>query len=266
MTPEKALVAFQDRKIRRAWHNDEWYYSVVDVVEALTESPSPRQYWGVLKGREIQLLTICLQLKLLSADGKYYNTDCANTKSIFRIIQSIPSPKAEPFKLWLAQLGQERIEEIRNPELAIERARRYYEIKGYPLNWILKRLPSISIRNELTDEWKSRGISKDKDFAILTDEISKTIFDASVDEHKRLKRIDKGNLRDNMVDWELLLTILGEKAAVDITVAKNSKGFSECEKSALEGAEIAKNARKELEKKIGKSTISTKKIIECKNK
>lgn len=269
MTPEKALVAFQDRKIRRTWHNDEWYYSVVNVVGILIEQEdyfTARKYWNKLNQRlreeGSEVVTNCHQLKLIAEDGKLRKTDCANTKSIFRIIQSIPSPKAEPFKLWFAQLGQERIQEIQNPELAIERVRKYYEMKGYPLSWILKRLPSISIRNELTEEWKNRGISKDKDFAILTDEISKTIFGATVAEHKKLKKVDKGNLRHNMVDWKILLTILGEKAAVDITVAKDAKGFSECKNSALDGADIAKNARKQLEKKLGKHVVSNRKAIE----
>ena len=170
MEQTNALVVFQDKKIRRIWHNKEWYFSAIDVVEALTDSPSPRQYWGVLKSREDQLLTFCLQLKLPSADGKYYATDCANTQDMFRIIQSIPSPKAEPFKRWLAQVGYERIQEIENPELGQDRIKQYYELKGYPKEWIDKRLRGIAIRQELTDEWKNRGIQKETDFAILTNE------------------------------------------------------------------------------------------------
>src|SRR3989339_1193931 len=176
MDEHKALVVFQDKKIRRIWYDNEWYFSVVDVVEALTDSPSPRQYWGVLKGRENQLLTLCLQLKLPSADGKYYATDCANTKNMFRIIQSIPSPKAEPFKQWLAQVGYERIEEIENPELAQDRAKEYYELKGYPKDWIEKSLRGIAIRQELTDEWNKRDIKDQREYAILTAEISKAAF------------------------------------------------------------------------------------------
>jgi len=164
---------FQDKNIRRIWHNDGGYFSVVDVVEALTDSPSPRQYWGVLKSREKQLLTFCLQLKLRSSDNKYYATDCANTKNMFRIIQSIPSKKAEPFKQWLAQVGYERIEEIENPEIGQDRIKEYYELKGYPKDWIDKRLRGIAIRQELTDEWKNREIKTQKEFAILTNEIYK---------------------------------------------------------------------------------------------
>ena len=158
MDKDSALVAFQGKNIRRTWHQEEWWFSVTDIVQVLTDSPSPRQYWGVLKGREPQLLTFCLQLKLLSSDGKSYATDCANTKNMFRIIQSIPSPKAEPFKQWLAQVGYERIREIENPELAQNRVKEYYELKGYPKEWIDKRLRGIAIRQELTDEWKQRGI------------------------------------------------------------------------------------------------------------
>ncbi|MBS3122431.1 Bro-N domain-containing protein [Candidatus Woesearchaeota archaeon] len=258
MDKDKALVVFQDKKIRRIWHNDEWYYSVVDVVEALTDSLAPRQYWGVLKGRESQLLTFCLQLKLISADGKYYLTDCANTKSMFRIIQSIPSPKAEPFKLWLAKVGYERIQEIENPELAQDRVKEYYELKGYPKEWIDKRLRGIAIRQDLTDEWKSRGVQEEKDFGILTNEISKATFGKTIREYKEFKKLKKSNqnLRDHMTDWELILTMVGEKATTDITIAKDAKGFPQLKHTAKEGGDIAKNTRKELEQKTGKSIVS----------
>jgi len=201
MEKERALAVFQDKRIRRVWHNNEWYFSVVDVVEALTDSPAPRQYWGVLKGREKQLLTLCLQLKLLSADGKNYATDCANTKNIFRIIQSIPSPKAEPFKQWLAQVGYERIQEIENPELAQNRVKEYYELKGYPKDWIDKRLRGVVIRQELTDEWRDRGVVDETDFAILTNEITKATFGKTVGEYREFKRLTKPsqNLRDHIL-------------------------------------------------------------------
>ncbi|MDO8628060.1 MAG: Bro-N domain-containing protein, partial [Candidatus Diapherotrites archaeon] len=193
MNSENALVVFQDKKIRRIWHNEEWHFSIVDVIQALTDSPSPRQYWGVLKGRESQLLTFCLQLKLESSDGKMYETDCANTKSMFRIIQSIPSPKAEPFKQWLAQVGYDRIQEIENPELAQQRMKEIYEQKGYPKEWIDKRLRGIAIRQELTDEWKNRKVEDEKDFAILTNEISKATFGKTVKEYKEFKALKKKN-------------------------------------------------------------------------
>ena len=190
MEENKGLIVFQDKKIRRVWHNNEWYFSVVDVVEALTDSPSPRQYWGVLKGREIQLLTFCLQLKLMSADGKLYLTDCANTKNIFRIIQSIPSKRAEPFKQWLAKVGYERVQEIENPELAQRRMKEMYCAKGYSDEWIEKRVRGIAIRDELTDEWKNRGVDENKEYAMLTNEISKATFGKTVEEYKEHKTLE----------------------------------------------------------------------------
>ena len=191
MEEHNALVIFQGKQIRRLMVNNEWFFSVIDIVEALTDSPNPRNYWNMLKIREsehgIELYTNCVQLKLLSSDGKYYETDCANTKSLLRIIQSIPSRKAEPMKLWLAQVGYERIQEIQDPELAQNRAKSYYELKGYPKDWIEKRLRGIAIRQELTDEWKGREVTEEKEFAILTNEISKTAFGKTVEEYKELK-------------------------------------------------------------------------------
>jgi hypothetical protein len=176
MDSKEALVVFEGAKIRRIWHDDQWFFSVVDIIQILTDSSSPRQYWGVLKSRETQLLTICLQLKLPSSDGKYYTTDCVNTEKAFRLIQSIPSKKAEPFKQWLAKVGYERIQEIENPELAQERMKQLYEQKGYSQEWIEKRVRGIAIRQELTDEWKQRGIDKNLEYAILTNEISKAMI------------------------------------------------------------------------------------------
>ncbi|VVB81462.1 Uncharacterised protein [uncultured archaeon] len=261
----KALVVFQDKKIRRIWHDNEWYFSVVDVVEALTDSPNPRNYWNMLKAREsengIELYTFCVQLKLPAEDGKLRETDCANTKSLFRIIQSIPSPKAEPFKLWLAQVGYERIEEIQDPELAQNRVKQYYELKGYPKDWIDKRLRGIAIRQELTDEWKNREVTEEKDFAILTNEITKATFGKTVQEYKQFKKIQNQNLRDHMTDWELILTMVGEKATTDITIAKDSKGLEQCKDSAQEGGQIAHNTRTEIEQKTGKSLVSKENYI-----
>lgn len=261
MTDPNKIIVFQDKKIRRTWFNDEWFYSVVDIIEALTDSPTPRQYWGKVKDREfiqLELSQIWVQLKLKAADGKYYNTDCVNTKNAFRLIQSIPSKKAEPFKQWLAQLGKERIEEIENPELAQNRVKEYYELKGYPKEWIDKRLRGMTIRQELTDEWKKRGAEEQKDFVILTNEISKATFGKTVGEYKEFKRLKKPNqnLRDHMTDWELILNMIGEKATTDITITKDAKGFSKLKQTAKEGGNIAKNTRKELEQKIGKSIIS----------
>ena len=263
MCKKITLVVFQDKKIRRVWYKDEWYFSVVDVVEALTDSTDAKDYWYRLKKRElesggVELSTFCRQLKLQSSDGKYYASDCANTKNMFRIIQSIPSKKAEPFKQWLAQVGYERIQEIENPELAQNRVKEYYELKGYPKDWIDKRLRGIVIRQDLTDEWKSRSVQEEKDFAILTNEISKATFDKTTQEYKEFKGLKKKNqnLRDHMTDWELILTMVGEKATTDITVAKDAKEFSELKHTAKEGGDVAKNTRIELERKTGKSVIS----------
>lgn len=276
MEKDKALVVFQDKKIRRIWHNGEWHFSVVDIVFALSESDNPATYWRVLKHREPQLVTICNGLKLPAEDGKLRFTDCVNTKNAFRLIQSIPSPKAEPFKQWLAQVGYERIQEIENPEIAQDRVKQYYELKGYPKDWIDKRLRGIAIRQELTDEWKGRGVTKETEFAILTNEITKATFGKTVQEYKEFKNLEKKNqnLRDHMTDWELILTMVGEKATTDITVAKDSNGLDECKESANEGGQIANNTRKEIEQKTGKRIVSsdnflnldkTKKKIESQN-
>ncbi len=266
MNSKDALVVFEGTKIRRTWHDEQWYFSVVDVVQVLTDSPTPRQYWGKIKDREFQQLElspIWVQLKLPSVDGKSYKTDCSNTESMFRIIQSIPSPKAEPFKRWLAKVGYERIQEIENPELAQDRVKEYYELKGYPDDWIDKRVRGIAIRQDLTDEWKTRGIQEQKDFAILTNEISKATFGKTVGEYKKFKSLerDSQNMRDHMTDWELILTMVGEKATTDITISKDSLGFEECKDSAVEGGTIAKNTRKELEEKTGKSVISNENYL-----
>lgn len=270
MDQDKALVVFQGKGIRRVWYNEEWYFSVVDVVEALTDSNNPRNYWNMLKSREaeqgVELYTICVQLKLPAEDGKQRETDCANTKSMFRIIQSIPSKKAEPFKLWLAQVGYERIQEIENPELGQDRIKQYYELKGYPKEWIDKRLRGIAIRQELTDEWKGRGVTQENEFAILTNEISKATFGKTVQEYKEFKGISKKNqnLRDHMTDWELIFTMLGEKATTDITRTRDAEGFDECERSAKRGGEIASNARKELEQETKESVVSKNNFLDLK--
>ncbi|MGE0793649.1 MAG: Bro-N domain-containing protein [Candidatus Woesearchaeota archaeon] len=255
------LVVFEDKNIRRIWYNEEWYFSVIDVIEVLTNSPTPRQYWGKIKQREfveIELSPIWVQLKLPSSDGKSYLTDCANTKSLFRIIQSIPSKKAEPFKLWLAQVGYERIQEIENPEIGQDRIKEYYELKGYPKDWIDKRLRGIAIRQELTDEWKNRHITTKNEFAILTNEISKATFGMTIGDYKNFKQLQNTNqnLRDHMTDWELILTMIGEKATKEITQENNSQGFDDCKNSANKGGNIAKRTRKDLEKQLNKTIIS----------
>ena len=255
---EKSLVVFQDIKVRRLWHDNEWFYSVTDIILVLTNSKDEMAYWRKLKQRELQLVTICHGLKLPAKDGKLRYTDCVNTKNAFRLVQSIPSKKAEPFKQWLAQLAKERIEEIENPEIAQDRVKEYYELKGYPKEWIDKRLRGIAIRQDLTDEWKSRGVEEQKEFAILTNEISKATFGKTVGEYKKFKSLKRPNqnLRDHMTDWELILNMVGEKATTDITIAKDAKGLPELKHTAKEGGDIAKNTRKELEQKIRKSIVS----------
>jgi len=205
----KALVVFEDKKIRRVWHKDEWYYSVIDVVQALTDSSNPRNYWNMLKSRELEhevdLYTICVQLKMPAPDGKMRQTDCANTESMLRIVQSIPSRKAEPFKRWLAKVGYERVQEIENPELAQKRMKEIYKAKGYSDDWIEKRVRGIAIRDELTDEWDKRGIKTQKEYAILTAEISKATFGMTPSEYKKFKDLKRENLRDHMDDLELIV-------------------------------------------------------------
>ena len=257
------IKLFQDKKIRSAWNDEEeqWYFSVVDVVEALTDSPNPRQYWRKMKDRdlkEFESYPFWVQLKLQSADGKKYATDCANVKGLFRIIQSIPSPKAEPFKQWLAQVGYERMLEIENPELAQERMKELYEKKGYPKDWIDKRLRGIAIRQNLTDEWKRRGITLEQDYAILTAEISKATFGMTPSEYKEFKGLTKKNqnLRDHMDDLELIFTMLGERVTTEISQKEDPETFEESRQIAKRGGNVAGVARKETEKELGRS-VST---------
>ena len=257
---------FEDSKIRSFWDEEEqqWYFSVVDVVAVLTDSVNPRDYWFKMKKRVnsedgIELSTICRQLKMKSSDGKFYNTDTANVKALFRIIQSIPSPKAEPFKQWLSQVGYERILEIENPELAQERMKELYEKKGYPKDWIDKRLRGIAIRQNLTDEWKARGITKEKDFAILTAEISKATFGLTPSQYKEVKGLTKKNqnLRDHMTDLELIFTMLGERVTTEISQQEKPDSLRENKEVAKRGGKVAGVARKETEKELGHSVISS---------
>jgi hypothetical protein len=253
------IAIFRNKEIRRIIHNKEWYFSVVDVVAVLTDSPTPRQYWGKVKQREFiehQLSPIWVQLKLVALDGKKYDTDCANTEGLFRIIQAIPSLKAEPLKRWLAKVGYERVQEIENPELASKRAKLLYKLKGYPEDWIEKRMRSIAVRNELTDEWDKRGAERQKDYEILTAEISKATFDLKPFEHKKLKGLKRENLRDHMNDLELILTMLGESTTTEIHRSRDSQGLPKLKDDARSGGQIAGTARKQIERKTGKSIIS----------
>ncbi len=258
------IIKFEGKKIRRTWHKEEWYFSVTDIIEILTKSPGPRQYWGVLKSREPQLLTICLQLKLEASDGKKYKTDCVTRKGILRLVQSITSKKAQPFKEWLAHVGEDRLQEIENPELAQQRVKEYYEIKGYPKGWIEKRLRGIAVREELIDEWKERGVETSKEFAILTNEIAKATFDKSIQEHKNFKGLTKKNqnLRDHMTDLELIFSMLGEASTTEITKKDDAQGFNELSNVAKEGGNIAFEARERLEKRMNAKITSPKNHLE----
>lgn len=269
MTTTK-IALFKGKKIRRTLFQNEWWFSVVDVIEVLTDSTQPSKYWTAMKTRVknddgIELSTICRQLKLISTDGKKYATDCANTENIFRIVQSIPSPKAEPFKRWLAKVGFERVQEIENPELATKRTRMLYKLKGYSEDWIEKRMRGIAIREELTDEWQKRGAKEQKDYEILTAEISKATFGISPGEYKKVKGLKRENLRDHMDDFELIFTMLGERSTTEIHKTENSKGVLKLKKDAKRGGRIAGIAKEQLEKEIGRPVVSKKNFLLKKN-
>lgn len=256
------LAVFEDKQVRRVFHNGEWYFSIIDIIEVLTDSSNPRRYWSDLKIQLaenegfVQLYGKIVQLKLESIDGKKYLTDTANTETIFRIIQSIPSPKAEPFKRWLAKVGYERVQEIEDPELATQRTRAIYKAKGYSDEWIEKRMRGIAIREELTDEWDKRGIKIQREYAILTAEISKATFGMTPAEYKKHKNLRQENLRDHMTDLELIFSMLGEAATKEIAVNQNAQGFDENKAAAKTGGKIAGDARHQLEQESGKPVIS----------
>jgi len=263
MTQVNAIQLFEDKKVRTIWDEEQekWYISIIDVIEVLTNSPNPRKYWSVLKLRlkkeGSQLATNCSQLKMQSSDGKFYKTDVADTEQLFRLIQSIPSQKAEPFKLWLAQIASERLDEMQDPELTIDRALEQYLQLGYSENWINQRLKSIEIRKELTDEWKNIGLKEGQQFATLTDIISKSWSGKTTKEYKILKGLKKENLRDNMTNTELILNMLAEASTKDISQAVNPESFEESKKVAKQGGNVAKVALKELEAKTGKKVVSS---------
>ena len=263
MTKETAIKLFQDKKIRVHWDNDQekWYFSVIDVLGILTESENPRKYWSVLKTRlkkeGSEVATNCSRLKLLATDGKMRITDVADTEQILRLIQSVPSPKAEPFKLWLAIVGYERIEETEDPEKAFDRAMETYLKKGYSKNWINQRLKSIEVRKELTDEWDLRGVKKGLEYAILTDEITRAWAGLTTREYKELKDLKKENLRDNMTNLELVLNMLAETSTTELSKKEKPKTLTENKEIAIKGGSVAGNARKDLEKKLGDSVVSS---------
>lgn len=273
MTQKESIRLFEERKVRAIWDDEqeEWYFSIVDVISILTDSPNSRKYWSVLKTRlkreGSELTTNCSQLKMQAADGKKYLTDVANTEQLFRLIQSVPSPKAEPFKLWIAQVAKERLDQMQDPELSIEQAMVDYKRLGYSDNRINQRLKFIEIRKDLTDEWKKRGLEEGLHFATLTDIIYKSWSDMTSKEYKRFKGLRKENLRDNMTNKELVLNMLAELSTKEISEASEPDTFSEHINVAQQGGEVARNARLELEAKTGKSVISplnAQKIISLK--
>jgi len=266
--PENHIAVFKGKTIRKAIYQKEWWFSVIDVVEILTDSPDAGAYWRKLKQRLIEegseVVTFCHGLKLFAPDEKMRETDCANTEGMFRIVQVIPSPRAEPLKRWLAKVGYERIQEIENPELATKRTKLLYKLKGYPKDWIEKRMRGIAIREELTDEWQKRGAENERDYEILTAEISQATFGIKPNEYKKLKGLKRENLRDHMDDFELILTMLGERTTTEIHRTKDSKGIPRLKDDARLGGEVAGTARKQIERRIGRSVLSKNNFLKNK--
>jgi len=262
---ESNIAVFRGRGIRKTIHKNEWWFSVSDIVEALTDSADPKQYIKKMRQRDQELSsywgTICTPLEIMAPDGKIRETNCANTEGIFRIIQSITSPKAEPFKRWLAKVGYERVQEIENPELATKRTRALYKAKGYSDDWIEKRMRGIAIREELTDEWKKREVKEKREYEILTAEIAKAAFGITPSRHKKMKGLKRENLRDHMTDLELIFSMLGEAATTEITRVHDAKGFDENRTSAKKGGRIAGHARKKLEKETKKKVVSSENYL-----
>lgn len=268
---ETKIAVFRGKEIRKIFFENEWYFSVVDIVAVLTDSERPRDYWYRMKQREkessgIELSTLCRQLKLESADGKKYQTEVVNTENAFRIIQSIPSPKAEPFKRWLAKVGYERVKEIEDPELATQRTRKLYKAKGYSDDWVEKRMRGIAIRAELTEEWRNRDVKEEQEYSILTAEISKATFGLTPSEYKELKRLKRENLRVHMNDLELIFSMLGEAATTEITRADDAKGFEESKHAARKDGGVAGKAREDLERKTRKKVVSPENYLEMPQK
>ena len=269
MEQNNKIVLFESKQIRRIEIDGKTYFAVVDVIEILTDSDKPRDYWYRLKKRELdgggtELSTFCRHFKIPAADGKMRETECADTEGLLRIIQSVPSPKAEPFKRWLAQVGMERIEEIENPELGIERIREIYLAKGYTEEWVNSRLKTIDIRKQLTEEWQQRGVKEGQEYAILTSEIAKATFGLTPNEHAKYKGLEKQNLRDHMTNLELIFTMLGEEMTRSIAIDDDAKGFNENHEAAIKGGTIAGNARRNVEKERGKPVVSPQNFLELK--
>lgn len=261
---QNKIILFQEKNIRRVWHEEKWWFVIEDVIVVLTNSNNPKQYIKDIRRRDPELAKGWVQIATIlsvETEGGIQRMNCANTEGLLRLIMSIPSPKAEPFKLWLAQVGQERIEEIQNPELAIERIRELYRAKGYPEEWITTRLKSIDIRKQLTDEWKQRGVKEGQEYSILTAEIAKATFGLTPSEHKNLKGLERQNLRDHMTNLELIFTMLGEEVTRTYTVEDDAQGFTENQDTALKGGTAAGEARKRLEQVTGKPVISSNNFL-----
>ncbi len=259
------LAIFEQKQIRQTVHNGDIYFSIIDIIEVLTGSTAPRQYWNILKKRENQLSTICLQLKMAATDGRQRITDCANTEGVLRVIMSVPSPKAEPFKLWLAEVGKQTIVETENPELGIERLADIYKAKGYNKEWIDRRLKSIEVRKELTDEWKQRDVKEGQEFSILTAAIAKETFGLNPSEHSKLKGLERQNLRDHMTEFELIFTMLSESATRSIAMRDDAQGFNENLDAAQRGGAAAGGARVNFEEKMGLKVVSGDNFLGLKN-
>lgn len=258
------LQSFEGKEIRKVWHDEQWFFAVIDIIEVLTDSKNPSVYWSALKKRENESFTFCKRFDLLRANGKKYPTDCANTEGIFRIIMSVPSPKAEPLKLWLAEQGKRAIEEAENPELLTDRQTELYKAKGYPDDWIAKRVQTIETRNRLTDEWKGRGVKEGQEYSILTATIAKGTFGLTPSEHSELKGLDKQNLRDHMTPMELILTAFSEEATRLLAIDKEAKGFHENHDVAAKGGRMAGEARERLESQLKKPVVSADNFLHLK--
>jgi DNA-damage-inducible protein D len=258
---ENQLTPFEGTDIRKVWHNEQWYFSVVDVISILTDSKDARNYWKVLKTREAQLVTVCNQLKLKATDGRQRLTDCATTEGIFRILMSVPSPKAEPLKLWLAEQGKRTIDEAENPELLTERQAEIYRAKGYTEEWIGRRVQTIETRKELTDEWQQRGVKEGQEYAVLTATIAKGTFGLNPSEHAKLKGLERQNLRDHMTPMELILTAFSEEATRQITIRDNAQGFSDNHEAAHIGGRIGGKALSNYEEESGLKVVSSENFL-----
>lgn len=265
MENQNSIVPFESQEIRKTWHDEQWYFSIIDIIHSLTDSPNPQVYWGTVKRRENQLIAICKKLKFLAPDGKMRSTDCANTEGVFRIIMSVPSPKAEPLKLWLASLGQQAIDEAENPELLTERQAELYRAKGYPEEWITRRVQTIETRKALTDEWKKRGITESKDYSILTATIAKGTFGLTPSEHGKVKGLERQNLRDHMTPFELIFAALGEETTRFKTEQAAKDGYYENYQIATESGQMTGDALKGFEDRTGIKVVSSENFLNLPN-